>query len=405
MKVSGYITEKKEGEEETGISGSSPYVTMYEYDSFGRLSKAETGGKKAEYSYDGNGVRRSKTVEGKTTGYYMAGDQVINETENGALSASNIIAGGIIGRITGGTSYMMLKNDHGDVVGLTANGEVKADYTYSAYGELIADGSNGINNPIRYAGEYNDEETGLIYLRARYYDPGLGRFISEDPVRDGGNWYAYCAGNPVMKVDPSGLAPGDHFSTPEEAAADFGFYQNSKSIEVDEEYAAVIYKEVGQDGSTSYYYDTPRNDLATHEKRRSSFHLTTLDHRVPVAIVHTHGAYDANTGKTYDDFSADGSDSDISKSDKLGLDYYVVTPEGNLKRYKSGSGNIKGDLIRSDMPSDPCIEIHKEMKRTLIWELLKKAFPKITEQEIVDARRDNPESWYDVIIELEGIGE
>ena len=129
---------------------------------------------------------------------------MINETENGALSASNIIAGGVIGRITGGTSYMMLKNDHGDVVGLTANGEVKADYTYSAYGELIADGSNGINNPIRYAGEYTDEESGLIYLRARYYDPGLGRFISEDPIRDGANWYAYCAGNPVMFVDPSG---------------------------------------------------------------------------------------------------------------------------------------------------------------------------------------------------------
>lgn len=100
---------------------------------------------------------------------------------------------------------MMLKNDHGDVVGLTANGEVKADYTYSAYGELIADGSNGIINPIRYAGEYTDEESGLIYLRARYYDPGLGRFISEDPIRDGMNWYAYCGNNPIAFIDPNGL--------------------------------------------------------------------------------------------------------------------------------------------------------------------------------------------------------
>ena len=110
---------------------------------------------------------------------------------------------------------MMLKNDHGDVVGLTANGEVKADYTYSAYGELIAGESNGINNPIRYGGEYTDEESGLIYLRARYYDPGLGRFISEDPIRDGMNWYAYCYNNPVMFIDPSGMEV--YFGTKEEA--------------------------------------------------------------------------------------------------------------------------------------------------------------------------------------------
>ena len=50
-----------------------------------------------------------------------------------------------------------------------------------------------------------DDESGLIYLRARYYDPGLGRFISEDPIKDGMNWYVYCGGDPVMFIDPSGL--------------------------------------------------------------------------------------------------------------------------------------------------------------------------------------------------------
>ena len=46
----------------------------------------------------------------------------------------------------------------------------------------------------------------MIYLRARYYDSESGRFISEDPAKDGYNWYSYCGGNPVMFVDPSGLA-------------------------------------------------------------------------------------------------------------------------------------------------------------------------------------------------------
>ncbi len=59
-------------------------------------------------------------------------------------------------------------------------------------------------NPFRYCGEYYDAETESIYLRARNYDPGTGRFTSEDPARDGLNWYAYCDNNPVAFVDPSG---------------------------------------------------------------------------------------------------------------------------------------------------------------------------------------------------------
>ena len=62
-----------------------------------------------------------------------------------------------------------------------------------------------MHNPFRYCGEYYDEETGLIYLRNRYYDSSTGRFITEDPAKDGLNWYSYCGGNPVMFVDPWGL--------------------------------------------------------------------------------------------------------------------------------------------------------------------------------------------------------
>ena len=63
-----------------------------------------------------------------------------------------------------------------------------------------------IHNPFRYAGEYTDSETGMIYLRARMYDPSIGRFITEDPIRDGLNWYAYCGNNPVNRVDVGGRA-------------------------------------------------------------------------------------------------------------------------------------------------------------------------------------------------------
>ena len=60
------------------------------------------------------------------------------------------------------------------------------------------------NNLFRYGGEYYDKRTETVYLRARYYDSAYGRFTQEDPIRDGTNWYIYCDGNPVNRIDPSG---------------------------------------------------------------------------------------------------------------------------------------------------------------------------------------------------------
>ena len=62
----------------------------------------------------------------------------------------------------------------------------------------------------------------MLYLRARYYDSDLRRFISEDPARDGMNWYAYCYNNPLTLIDPFGLAPTDQ----EAAAIADHIYQN-----------------------------------------------------------------------------------------------------------------------------------------------------------------------------------
>ncbi|MBQ8541313.1 MAG: hypothetical protein IJ435_07555 [Clostridia bacterium] len=79
------------------------------------------------------------------------------------------------------------------------------NYYYSPFGEIWQGERSTDTNPFRYAGEYLDNETGDIYLRARYYDPSIGRFISVDPIKDGTNWYVYCSNNPIAFVDPSGL--------------------------------------------------------------------------------------------------------------------------------------------------------------------------------------------------------
>ena len=106
------------------------------------------------------------------------------------------------------------QNAHGDVVNLTnADGEVTKKYTYDAFGvEKNIDDSD--TNAFRYCGEYYDTETGTVYLRARYYNPATGRFISrdsyagklEDPLSL--NLYTYCANNPIYYSDPTGHIAG-----------------------------------------------------------------------------------------------------------------------------------------------------------------------------------------------------
>ena len=100
-------------------------------------------------------------------------------------------------------------NAHGDVVALTnSNGTKTKSYSYNAFGVEYNEATLD-NNPFRYCGEYYDKETQTIYLRARYYNAVQGRFTQEDPIRDGYNWYAYCGGNPVNFIDPTGKSMED----------------------------------------------------------------------------------------------------------------------------------------------------------------------------------------------------
>jgi len=102
------------------------------------------------------------------------------------------------------------QNAHGDVVNLTdKDGAVVKSYTYDAFGiEQSIDDSD--SNAFRYCGEYFDAETGTVYLRARYYDPTIGRFISRDSFSGENevplslNLYTYCHNNPIIYLDPSG---------------------------------------------------------------------------------------------------------------------------------------------------------------------------------------------------------
>lgn len=104
-------------------------------------------------------------------------------------------------------------NSKGDLV--ASAGSSKVEYKYNAYGEKLT--SNNTSNPIGYRNYYYDSETGLYYLKARYYDASTGQFTQEDTVQDDNlqyNLYGYCSGNPILYTDPNG-----HYSI-----ADFNCY-------------------------------------------------------------------------------------------------------------------------------------------------------------------------------------
>ena len=183
-------------------------VELYSYNGLNRLNEVRKGGTTVSYVYNAEGIRTSKTVNGTTTDFLLDGSDVVAETKNGSTTnyirgASGIISSAIQG--TNNTTKYYLSDGHGNVTDLTdSSGAVVKSYTYDAFG-VEQNPSDSDTNPFRYRGEYYDSEIEQIYLRARYYDPSLGRFTQQDPaMADGNNWYVYCGNNPVINVDPSG---------------------------------------------------------------------------------------------------------------------------------------------------------------------------------------------------------
>ena len=111
-------------------------------------------------------------------------------------------------------SYVFEKNLQGDIIAIyNTSGTAVATYKYDSWGNVISEtGTMASVNPFRYRGYYYDTETGFYYLRSRYYDPAIGRFINADDVDYLGagsnltsyNLFAYCGNNPVMGYDPTG---------------------------------------------------------------------------------------------------------------------------------------------------------------------------------------------------------
>ena len=201
-----------------------------------------------DLKYNFAGMRISKERDNDRTKYFWSGNRLLAEHRTTTLSDSvwdmlvdetlpiytdstliqylygtnGLIGFTIKGDDTAEETYYFQHNLQGDVVRICdEDGTILAQYVYDAWGNHVVldskgkenhdDGFIGNINPIRYRSYYFDIETGLYYLKARYYDPSTGRFVNADSMSEldpdkinGLNLYTYCGSNPVMRIDPTG---------------------------------------------------------------------------------------------------------------------------------------------------------------------------------------------------------
>ncbi len=191
-----------------------------------QLASLEFGPIRLEYTYDVDGLRTSKNVANveQMHKYYYAGSRLQYETigETEALMYFYDADGNPSGiRYINGEEaddYYFVCNWRGDVMQVyNASGVLVASYEYDAWGKVIAEKSTDADtqniaelNPIRYRGYYFNTETRLYYLKSRYYDPAIRRFVNADGYVAtgqsilGNNMFSYCDNNPVNREDSTG---------------------------------------------------------------------------------------------------------------------------------------------------------------------------------------------------------
>jgi len=196
-----------------GMGESSLSLEVSEYDIYNRLVSGKTSELEYSYTYDVNNLRNSKEVDGIVNNYYWNnGNLVVDLIDDTYVNNKFYYGLDLISRFNGNTNKDEYYQHNGklDVKQLIDdNGNRLKSYNYTSFGvEINADDLD--DNPMRYKGEFFDEEIGEYYLRARFYNPRISRFRNVDTYLGSinnslsHNLYTYCSSDPINYSDPSG---------------------------------------------------------------------------------------------------------------------------------------------------------------------------------------------------------
>ena len=178
-------------------------TNFFEYNTLNQQIKAIT---KEGNRYDAEGLRYEIEENEKLSKFIFHNDEVLVETNENDNVVSRIIRGyDVVAADVKDNRYYYSVDEQGSTEFITdRTGKVRNEYRYDAFGNIL-EAKEDIHNRITYTGQQFDNITAQYYLRARFYNPVIGRFTQEDEYRgDGLNLYAYCGNNPVRYWDPSG---------------------------------------------------------------------------------------------------------------------------------------------------------------------------------------------------------
>ena len=199
----------------TATTGEGVEYWQYTYNLLNRLTEvSKNGAVVANYEYSPDGLRQVKRGSGGAIHYVFEGTEPIFEKRisDGRVRSYVYALGSHLARVDGaiGDTSAKMYYYHTDQVGSVkavtdSAGKTVYNADYLAFGTQFAKDGD-FDETHGFTGKEYDSDTGLYYFAGRWYDPDLGRFISEDPVDDPNspNLYSYCANNPLSNIDPTG---------------------------------------------------------------------------------------------------------------------------------------------------------------------------------------------------------